>query len=181
MPTSRYTGIAIGLHWLMALLIIGLFVLGLYMHELPLSPEKLKLYSWHKWAGICVFLLVVVRLSWRLGHQPPSLPDHMPQLEQRVAHAGHHLLYLLMFAIPLTGWLMSSAKGFQTVLFGMLPLPDLLDKNKAVGDLLQTAHWDLNMVLAVVVLGHVTAALKHHFITKDDVLTRMLPKRTRSQ
>ncbi len=176
MTTNRYTGIAIALHWLMAIGIVGLFALGVYMHELPLSPDKLKLYAWHKWAGVSVFLLVIVRLAWRVTHRPPSLPEHMPRPEQWLAHAGHHLLYLLMFAIPLSGWLMSSAKGFQTVWFGLLPLPDLLEKNKEIGDLLQTVHWALNMSLAVVVLGHAAAALKHHFLSRDDVLTRMLPK-----
>lgn len=179
MRATRYTGIAITLHWLMAILIIGLFALGVYMHELPLSPDKLRLYAWHKWAGVCVFLLVMARLAWRITHRPPALPGHMPQFEQLVAHAGHHLLYLLMFAIPLSGWLMSSAKGFQTVWFGILPLPDLLEKNKEIGDLLQTVHWALNMLLAITVLGHAAAALKHHFITKDDILARMLPQSTR--
>jgi cytochrome b561 len=179
MTTNRYTGIAIALHWLMAIGIVGLFALGVYMHELPLSPDKLKLYAWHKWAGVSVFLLVIVRLAWRVTHRPPALPGHMPRLEQWVAHAGHHLLYLLMFAIPLSGWLMSSAKGFQTVWFGLFPLPDLLAKNKESGDLLQTVHWALNMALAVIVLGHAAVALKHHFLSRDDVLTRMLPKFTR--
>ena len=101
----------------------------------------------------------------------------MAPLERIAAHAGHHLLYVLMFAIPLTGWLMSSAKGFQTVWFGVLPIPDLLAKDKALGDLLQTVHVVLNFVLIAVLLGHVGAALKHHFFDKDDVLTRMLPGR----
>lgn len=175
METSRYTGVAIGLHWLMAIVLIGLFALGLYMHELPLSPEKLKLYAWHKWAGVCVALLAVARMGWRLGHRPPPLPIGMMRIEKIIAHAGHHTLYLLMFAIPLSGWTMSSAKGFQTVLFGILPLPDLVGKDKALGDLLQTVHWGLNMLLAAVVLGHVAAAMKHHFIEKDGVLLRMLP------
>jgi len=83
-----------------------------------------------------------------------------------------------MFAIPLSGWLMSSAKGFQTVWFGVLPLPDLLGKDKALGDLLQTVHMGLNFTLVAVLLAHVGAALKHHFIDKDDVLTRMLARRT---
>ena len=87
------------------------------------------------------------------------------------------LLYLLMFAIPLSGWMMSSAKGIQTVLFGVLPIPDLLERNKELGALLQTAHWALNMLLAAVVIGHVAAALKHHLIDKDDVLSRMLPSK----
>lgn len=172
---KKYTSTAIALHWLMAIGLIGLFAFGLYMANLPLSPEKLRFYSWHKWAGVILFLLVFVRLAWRVAHHPPALPEHMGRGEQFVAHAGHGLLYLLMLAIPLSGWLMSSAKGIQTVLFGVLPIPDLLEKNKELGQLLQTLHWGLNMLLAAVVIGHVAAALKHHFLDKDDVLTRMLP------
>ena len=175
--TNRYTSTAKALHWLMAILLFGLLALGFYMHDLPLSPEKLQLYSWHKWAGVSAFLLVLVRLAWRVTHIPPALPASMPKLMQFAAHAGHFLLYALMLAIPLTGWLMSSAKGFQTVWFGVLPLPDLLAKDKEVGDLLQTVHLTLNYVLIAVLLGHVGAALKHHFIDKDDVMTRMLPRR----
>jgi cytochrome b561 len=176
-PPAHYTRTAIALHWLMALVIVGLFALGVYMHDLPFSPVKLKLYSWHKWAGVCVFLLVFVRLAWRLTHRPPALPAHMQGLVRLAAHAGHHVLYLLMFAIPLSGWLMSSAKGFQTVLFGVFPIPDLLVKDDALGEILQQLHFGLNMVLLVVVVGHVAAAIKHHVIDKDDVLTRMLPGR----
>lgn len=177
MAALRYTRLAIALHWAMAVLILGLFGLGLYMHELPLSPEKLQYYAWHKWAGVCVFLLAALRLAWRLGHRPPPLPGHMSGVERALAQAGHGLLYGLMFAVPLSGWLMSSAKGFQTVLFGVWPLPDLLARNPALGDLLQTAHWGLNMTLAALVLGHAGAALKHHFINRDDVLARMSPRR----
>ena len=175
--TDRYTGTAKTLHWLMAILLFGLLALGFYMHDLPLSPEKLKLYSRHKWAGVSAFLLVLVRLAWRAAHRPPPLPATMPAHLQFAAHAGHVLLYALMLAIPLSGWLMSSAKGFQTVWFGVLPLPDLLAKDKALGDLLQTVHLTLNFVLIAVLLGHVGAALKHHFIDRDDVLIRMLPRR----
>ena len=174
---ARYTRTAIGLHWLMALLLAGIFGVGLYMHELPLSPWKLQLYSWHKWAGVTVFLLVLVRLGWRLTHRPPSLPATMSRPLRLAAHAGHGLLYLLMMAIPLTGWLMSSAKGFQTVYFGVLPIPDLLSKDKELGDLLREVHAALNFLLAAVVAGHVGAALKHHLIDEDDVLRRMLPRR----
>src|SRR3989338_8669165 len=121
-----YTGVAIGLHWLIAIAIIGSFAVGLYMVDLPLSPQKLKIYSWHKWAGVTIFLCVVLRLGWRLLHRPPDLPAGMPAWQRKAAEATHVLLYLLMFAVPLSGWLMSSAKGFQTVWFGVLPLPDLL-------------------------------------------------------
>ena len=172
---TRYGGVAIALHWLVAIAIIGSFSVGLYMADLPLSPQKLKLYSWHKWAGVTIFLFVVVRLGWRLLHRPPELPAGMPGWQRAVAAATHVLLYLLMFAVPITGWLMSSAKGFQTVYFGVLPLPDLLVKNEELGDLLKEVHTLLNFSMAALVLAHLGAALKHHFIDRDDVLARMLP------
>ena len=171
----HYTKTAKALHWLMAILFFGLLALGFYMHDLPLSPEKLKLYSWHKWAGVTAFLLVWLRLFWRVTHRPPALPISMPKIMQLAAHAGHLLLYALMIAIPLSGWLMSSAKGFQTVWFGVLPIPDLIGKHKETGDLLQTVHMGLNLLFVAVIAGHIGAALKHHFIDKDDILKRMLP------
>ena len=172
---KKYTTTAIVLHWLMAIAIVGLFSFGLYVASLPLSPNKLKFLSWHKWAGVTLFLLAGFRLAWRLAHRPPALPEHMGRAERLLAGAGHGLLYLLMFVIPLSGWAMSSAKGFQTVYFGVIPIPDLLEKNKALGDLLLTVHLSLNVLLAAVVIGHVAMALKHHFVDKDDVLRRMLP------
>jgi cytochrome b561 len=133
------------------------------------------LYSWHKWAGVTIFLFVVLRLGWRLLHRPPELPAGMPAWQRKAAEATHVLLYLLMFAVPLSGWLMSSAKGFQTVWFGVLPLPDLLRKDTELGDLLQQLHMLLNFSMAALVLAHAGAALKHHFLDRDDVLVRMLP------
>lgn len=172
---ARYTSFALSLHWLMAIGILGSFCLGLYMQDLPLSPAKLKLYSYHKWAGVTLFLLLLTRLGWRLTHPAPALPVAMPPWQRRAAQATHHLLYVLLFAIPITGWLMSSAKGFQTVWFGVLPLPDLLAKDKALGDALAEVHGALNWSMALLVLVHVGAALKHHVIDGDDVLARMLP------
>ena len=171
-----YTKTAMSLHWLMAILLFGLLALGFYMHDLPLSPQKLQFYSWHKWAGVTAFLLELVLLGWRVTHVPPALPAGIPKLMQFASHAGHFMLYALMLAIPLTGWLMSSAKGFQTVWFGLLPIPDLLNKNKELGDLLAQVHSALNFLFIAVIVGHVGAALKHHLIDKDDILTRMLPK-----
>lgn len=173
----HYTGTAKVLHWLVALIIIGLFVLGQYMSDLSMSPRKLQLYSWHKWFGVTVFLLVLVRLGWRLTHQPPRLPVRMPKLQQLASHVGHMALYGLMLAIPISGWMMSSAKGYQTVWFGVLPIPDLLGKDKLLGDLLAELHGTLNGLLVFIVVIHVIAALKHHFIDRDDVLKRMLPSR----
>lgn len=170
---TRYTPVAKGLHWLMAVMILGLLALGLYMSDLPLSPQKLELYSWHKWAGVTVFLLVWLRLAWRVTHRPPALPESLSPMVRLAAHAGHALLYVLMIAIPLSGWLMSSAKGFQTVWFGVLPIPDLIGKDKALGDLLQQVHKLLNLLLMLTLAGHVAAALWHHVVLKDDTLRRM--------
>ena len=170
---SAYTPVAKGLHWLMAALILGLAALGIVMHEMPLSPLKLELYAWHKWFGVTVFLLVWLRLAWRLTHRPPALPATLSAPLQRLAHAGHGLLYVLMIVIPLSGWLMSSAKGVQTVWFGLVPLPDLLGRDRELGDLLQQAHKLLNLLLLLTLAGHVLAALWHHFVLKDDTLRRM--------
>jgi cytochrome b561 len=181
MNGTRYTATAIGLHWLMAALILGTFGVGIYMHDLPLSPTKLQIYSWHKWAGVTAFLLVLFRIVWRFTHRPPPLPAAMPRWQQLAAHGGHALLYLLMIAIPLTGWLMSSAKGFQTVYFGVLPIPDLLAKNNELGKALKEVHETLNFLMIAIVAGHAGAALKHHFIDRDDILTRMSPHHSRKE
>lgn len=173
--TARYSRTAISLHWLLALGLAGTFALGFYMHDLPLSPDKLKLYSWHKWAGISLLVLAVIRLGWRVTHPPPRLPSDMDALARMAAHTGHGLLYVLMLAIPLSGWLMSSAQGFQTVWFGIVPLPNLVAKNAELSGWLKDAHVVLNYTLLAVVVGHVGAALQHHFIKKDTILKRMLP------
>ncbi|WP_310447080.1 cytochrome b [Thiobacillus sp.] len=172
-PTLRYTMPAVALHWLVALLIFVGFPLGVYMHELPLSPVKLQLYSYHKWIGITVLLLAGVRVAWRLSHRPPPLPDSIAGWQRKASAAVHGLLYLLILAIPLSGWLMSSAKGFQTVWFGVLPLPDLVGKSRELGDALATLHQVLNFTLLGLVILHVAAALKHHFIERQPFLQRM--------
>ena len=169
----RYSTPAIVLHWLMALLIFAGFPLGLTMVDLPLSPDKLKLYSYHKWIGVTLLMLVAIRLSWRLTHTPPPLPASVAAWQHRASAIVHGLLYLLMIAIPLSGWLMSSAKGFQTVWFGVLPLPDLVGKDKALGDLLAEVHKVLNFTLLGLVVLHVGAALQHHFIERQPFLQRM--------
>lgn len=175
-PATRYTPVAVVLHWLLALAIIGAFCVGLYMADLPFSPMRLKLYNWHKWAGIAILALSALRLLWRLGHRPPvDLP--MPAWQARMAHAVHGLLYLAFFAVPLTGWAMSSAKGFPIVWFGVLPLPDFVPKDKELGELLEEVHGWLAYGLAALVLAHVAGALKHHFVDRDGLLARMSLRR----
>ena len=171
----RFTATAIGLHWVAAILITGNLAFGLYMVDLPLSPAKLRYYSWHKWAGVTIFLLSAARLLWWLGHPSPALPSSMPAWQRKAANASHHLLYLLFFAAPLTGWLFSSAAGFQTVYFDVLPLPDLLAKSKDLADILKIVHRTFTYGLATLVVLHVAAAVKHHVVDRDDVLVRMLP------
>jgi len=173
--SERYTPAAIALHWIVALLILANLALGLYTVDLPLSPAKLRNFSYHKWIGVTVFMLAAARLLWRLGHAPPRPPAAMPPWERRTAAFTHALLYFLFFAAPLTGWLFSSAAGFQTVYLGVVPIPDLLSKDKALADALKLAHKSINYTLAAVIVLHAAAALKHHFIDKDDVLRRMLP------
>jgi cytochrome b561 len=169
----RYSTPAIVLHWLVALLILVAFPLGLYMHDLPLSPGKLRLYSYHKWIGITILMLASLRAAWRLTHTPPPLPDGVAGWQRRASQVVHGLLYLLIFVIPLSGWLMSSAKGFPVVWFGVLPLPDLVGKDKALGELLVEVHKTLNFTLLGLVILHVGAALQHHFIERQPFLQRM--------
>ncbi len=169
----NYTRTAMILHWLVALLIFIAFPLGIYMHELALSPTKLKLYSYHKWLGVTVFTLSLLRLLWRIRHQPPPLPASITRWQQRAARIAHYLLYALLIAVPVSGWLMSSAKGVQTVWFGLLPLPDMVPRDKALGELLNTVHWGMNITLLTLVVVHLLAGLKHHFIDGDKIMSRM--------
>jgi cytochrome b561 len=175
-PLLRYNRAAIALHWLMAVMILATLGMGLVMHELELSPLKLKLYAWHKWLGVTLFGLALVRLLGRfIAPPPPPLPA--PAWQVRLAGATHALLYALMCLVPLSGWLMSSAKGFQTVYLGLLPLPDLLARDAQLGELLQAVHVALNNGLLGLLAVHVGAALKHHYFDRDATLARMWPAR----
>ena len=176
LPAERYTPPAIALHWLLALLIIGSFSLGVYMHELPFSPFRLKLYNWHKWAGVTILVLSFVRLAWRITHRPPA-DLAMPAWQATAAHATHHLLYALFFIVPLVGWAYSSAAGFPIVWFGVLPLPDFVPVDKALAEAIKPWHERTAMLMAALVLLHVAGALKHRFIDRDGLLDRMRPRR----
>lgn len=172
---TGYSTIAISLHWLVFALILANWTLGIYMVDLPLSPQKLKAFSWHKWLGVTIFLIVAFRLAWRASHTPPPLPDSMTQWQRKASGLSHFLIYLLTVLIPLSGWLYSSASGVPTVYLGWLQLPDLVDKNKQIAALLKIVHISLNSGLFILVCAHVGAALKHHFLDRDELLARMLP------
>ena len=173
---TRYTAPAIGLHWLLALMLIGSFSLGVYMADLPFSPTRLKLYNWHKWAGVTILVLSLVRLAWRLGHRPPA-DAAMPAWQATAAHATHRLLYALFFVVPLLGWAYSSAAGFPIVWFGVLPLPDFLPVDKALAEAIKPWHERSAMLMAALVLLHVAGALKHQLIDRDGLLDRMRLRR----
>jgi len=171
---GRYTSTAIALHWLLALALLGAFSVGVYMSDLPFSPTRLKLYNWHKWAGVTILTLSLLRLLWRLTHRPPAdVP--MPAWQRIAAHGTHHLLYLLFFAVPLVGWAYSSAAGFPVVLFGVLPLPDFVSPDKALAESIKPWHGRLAYAMATLVVLHVAGAIKHQVVDRDGLLGRMLP------
>ncbi|MDX5593634.1 cytochrome b [Pseudovibrio sp. SPO723] len=177
----NYGLVAMSFHWLMALLIIGLIALGLYMVRLPLTdPETFQLYQLHKSFGFVVLVLAVMRLVWRFLNPSPELPAGMPWIERLAAHLGHAGLYGLMLFLPLSGWLMVSASpwGLPTVIFDSfnlphLPVPAFLGTKEQAEGLLKIVHEYAAYFLILMVVLHVAAALKHHFISKDDVLRRM--------
>jgi cytochrome b561 len=169
-----YTRTAIALHWIAAFLIVCNLALGISMINVPLSPLKLRLYGWHKWIGITVFLTATVRILWRLAHSAPP-PVAMPEWQRRATSVTHAALYVLMFAIPLSGWLYSSATGVSVVYLGLIPLPDLVGKDKTLAAVLGAVHATLNFTLFMLVFVHAWAALRHEFVARDDTLRRMLP------
>ncbi|MBV8146448.1 MAG: cytochrome b [Gammaproteobacteria bacterium] len=162
-------------HWLIVALLILQVTLASLADDLPPGARKLGLLARHKSVGITILMLVILRLLWRSLNLTPLLPTTLKPYERVLARWTHGLLYALLFAMPLSGWMMSSARGFPVSWFGFFTLPDLVPRNKSLYEALITTHETLAWVLAVVVMLHVAAALKHHFMLRDDVLRRMLP------
>ena len=172
--TRRWGAIAQLFHWLIVALILVQLWLALRADELT-GMGKLRELARHKSVGITILMLVILRLLWRSRNPHPPLPDNLKPYERSLARFTHGALYTLLFAIPLSGWTMSSARGFPVSWFGFLQLPDLVPKNHTLYEWLVMTHVTLVCVLAVIVALHVLGALKHHFVHKDDVLRRMLP------
>jgi cytochrome b561 len=174
-PTP-YTRTAIAFHWLIALLIVCGFSLGWVMTDIPgFTPTKLRYFSWHKWIGVTVFALAVLRILWRATHAAPPLPHGMPAWQRGAAHATHLLLYALMILIPASGYLYSSAANVPVVYLGLVPLPRLIAPDPTLKVVLKTVHIGLNYTLLVLVVLHVAAVLKHQCLDRDGLLARMIP------
>jgi cytochrome b561 len=165
-------------HWVMAALIFLQIALGLTAVGWRISPTKLNLFVWHKSTGMLILALLTLRVLWRLSHHAPALPGEMPLWERVGAHLSHVLLYALMIALPLTGWVISSASNVPFRIFWAIPLPAITAPDKAVTDLFATIHGWLVTLLALVLVAHIGAALRHHYVKRDSVLTRMLPWKT---
>lgn len=177
MPTpSSYDPVTKTLHWLMAFLIIGLWCVGLVMDDMPKGDLRTQVFGIHKAFGVLVLLLAFVRLGWRLGKGAPDLPAAMPPLERLGAKLGHVALYALMIAMPIDGILLSQSGGRAVNVFGLV-LPTVIEKNEALKKAFEEGHEIMAWILAVVVVVHVAAAIRHHVMLKDDVLKRMLPRR----
>jgi len=175
---QRYGVVAIALHWLMAALLIGLVALGLYMVSLPdvgFETRKITLILYHKQLGILALTLVALRLAWRVGNALPSLVATLPEWQKVTARFVHLSFYALMFALPVSGWLMSSAAGIPVSFFGWFDLPDLVAHDESRFRALIEIHKWLAYALMVCIAVHMGAALRHHLVSKDDTLAKMLP------
>ena len=172
---TRYGAVAQTFHWLIAALIVSQFVLANWAADLPLGAHKLALLARHKSFGMTILMLALLRLLWRLNNPPPELPPGMTPLERVLARATQVAFYVLLFVMPLSGWLMSSAKNYSVSWFGLFTWPNLIGKDEAKFDFFRSTHHILSDALFVIAVLHILAALKHHFWNKDDVLSRMLP------
>jgi cytochrome b561 len=173
--TRRWGSLTQTLHWLIVLLIALQVTLALIAESLPLGEKKLVTFAYHKSVGLTILALAIIRLTWRWLNPTPELPGTLKPHERALARFTHVALYVLLFAMPLSGWTMSSARGFPVSWFGFFQLPDLVPKSKPLYAALLGTHATLACALGVVVALHIAGALKHHFVLKDDVLRRMLP------
>jgi cytochrome b561 len=170
---DRYTRVAIALHWLIALAVIGQFAWGWWMQGIPKQPAgpRVDAYNLHKSVGITILALMLIRLLWRLGHRPPPLPA-MPAWQATLARATHFALYAALLVQPLAGYLGSEWSGYPVRYFG-LTLPSWAGKNVALKDAMSGVHLATSWVIAAAVALHVAGALKHAVIDRDGLLARM--------
>jgi cytochrome b561 len=172
---SSYGYAAQALHWTIVLLVAVQFVLGVTGADLPIGMERLITLSRHKSLGMTILALMLVRLAWRLANPAPALPSAMPPLERRLARAAHWLFYGLLLALPVIGWISSSASNLTVSWFGLFTIPDLVDTDPGLAMLAKALHRVMAWTLLALIAVHAGAALRHHFVVRDNVLLRMLP------
>jgi len=173
--TRQWGWIAQSFHWLIATLVAVNMILGWIAADLRLSPRKLELFLWHKSVGLTVLGLAGLRLLWRLSQVTPEIPVNHSPWQQRLARMVHLGLYLFLFAVPLSGWLLNSAANVPLRWFGWFEIPALIEASKPLKTVLTNWHHWLFWALAILIVLHAGAALKHHFVDRDQVLRRMLP------
>ncbi|MCW5734861.1 MAG: cytochrome b [Enhydrobacter sp.] len=173
--TGGYRPVAKLLHWLTAALVLGMLGVGLWMVGLPISLTKLYVYAWHKWIGLTVLLLTVLRLAWRTYSPPPPLPAAVTAWERRLAPWAHGALLVLLLAMPVSGWLMSSAAGVSVRWFGVIDLPDLVARDSFTFTVLRTVHHRLAWTLMALLALHVAAVVHHDLFRRDGIFRRMSP------
>ena len=171
---KSYGAIAKSFHWIMALIILGLILVGLYMTELAYSPFKLEVYALHKSFGLLVLWMAGLRILWRLYSKPPQANIPHQKWENFLSKLTHIFLYIAMFGMPLSGWVMSSAGEYPVPFFG-ISMPDIVPKNMTLASIAHDVHEVLGFVLMAAIGLHVAGAMKHHFIDKDMTLTNMMP------
>jgi cytochrome b561 len=173
---ERYGAVASMLHWLMAIVLVALIVLGLYMVSLPdvgFDTKKIALILYHKELGILALVLAALRLAWRVVNALPKLVEYLPEWQKVIARFVHLCFYALMFALPVTGWIMSSAAGIPVSFFGLFELPDLVSYSDRLFRTFIEIHKWLGYALIVLLLVHAGAALRHHLVLKDETLKKM--------
>ena len=163
------------LHWLMAVGVIAAAAIALISEDLSSSRQRYEWMVYHKSIGLTLLGLLLLRLAWRLSNPTPAMPAGLPVWQHWAAKFSHGLLYLLLLWMPITGWLAHSASGLPLKWFGLYRVPGLIEKDSGAKHLAEDLHGIGAWVLAVLFALHVAAALKHHFIDRDNVLRRMLP------
>jgi cytochrome b561 len=172
--SQRWGSVQIGLHWTIAGLLLIQVPVGFGMLGQSPGPTQNFLFNLHKNLGLIVFALAIVRLAWRLRHPVPYLPAGLPAWQASAAHATHWLLYFVLFAMPLTGFLYTALSGYPVPLLMAVDLAKLLPVNKPLGETFKLAHLSLQWLLYLAVAVHVGAAFQHHLVRKDWVLRRMM-------
>ncbi|MFC0682719.1 cytochrome b [Lysobacter korlensis] len=178
-PADRWGPVSQLLHWTIAALIVAISAIGLWMDTLPNTPRKIEVYALHKSIGITILVLALLRLVWRFYAGAPATLAGLPRWQVRTATLTHAALYALLFAMPLSGWLLNASAGYPLQWFGLFNLPRLIERDESLHELAQTLHEAGFWILLALVIAHAAAAFHHHLFRQDETLARMLPRSRR--